>query len=95
MKNERNSGRREDAGCPAGCSSCGYEAVTDDQRARFRGTSLGLASMLVFLSPLLGALAGALYMGSSDERQLLGVVAGFAAGAVISFFGIGIISRPR
>ena len=77
---------REPAGktCPT-CSRCPIQecpAKDDAEGALLSGWRLGLASVGLFLGPVLLAIAGAMVSTESRTAQFLGAMAGLGAGLV-------------
>ena len=78
----------ESLNCDADCSHCqAFEMNSEIECASpeiLTGTKLGLASILTFIIPLIGAISGAYFTSQSHTLQLVGALAGFFIGLVIS-----------
>jgi hypothetical protein len=91
--------KQQEEGAPEGCSGqcerCDIAGPpghpVDD---RFAGWRMVVLSSLVFLLPLLTAVAGAAMMRGSANAELGGMIAGFAAGIVAALLLVRLI-RPR
>ncbi|MHC4982820.1 MAG: hypothetical protein ACYTF6_06590 [Planctomycetota bacterium] len=69
------------ASCP-GCAAAGREDQQTD--GVIRGRRLSAAAIVVFLVPLIIALAGLLAAGPAETSRLIGAAAGFAIGVAAS-----------
>ena len=73
------------AGCGGSCCSCGAHAILqpggpDDAV----GGRLAAAALLVFVLPLIGAVAGTQFAGAGGPAQLAGAALGLFTGIVIA-----------
>jgi len=78
------SGDDKDAGCGGGCQNCRLDPPPADAP---RGGRLVAMSVVGFLGPLILAIAGAVAaprLWSHDTAQLLGGLAGLAAGFALA-----------
>ena len=74
------------ASAAGGCGACGDECPTSSEHpasSEYSGGQTSLASLAVFLLPIVLALCGAA-IGSSPSGQAIGAVAGLAVGVVIA-----------
>ena len=75
--------RARDSDCPVDCPGCpDPDPASEGTSGPLSGWALAGASLLIFLVPLLGALAGAVALGPSPSGQLTGGVAGLLAAMV-------------
>ncbi len=73
--------------CPGPCDKCELAGALESAAARqgIAGWRMVMASTLVFLLPLVLAMAGAVLMRQAGEtRQLIGAAAGLAAGVAVA-----------
>lgn len=87
------STRTDPTGCAIGCRGClGDDRGSVRPSGTLAGTPFVVLSALVFLLPLMAALAGAWLWHESPIGQLLGAVAGMVLGISVAF---GLVQRLR
>ena len=82
----------------ARCSRCPVQecpAEHEPEGARLSGWRLGLASIGLFLGPVLLATAGAIWFGKTGTAQFLGAMAGLGVGLVCSVVVAKLLRRGR
>ena len=79
-----NSSRQEmNKICSSSCDQCpAHTDLAGTDRNAVAGWRMVVASGLVFLLPLLLAIAGAALAGSDEKRQLVGALCGFLMGVL-------------
>ena len=91
-----HAGKESPEGCAGRCEQC--ETVRGTEEAAGPGSLAGgrmvLASAAVFLLPLAGAIAGAVWVRTGPSRQLAAALAGFVAG-VAAAAGLTRLIQPR
>ncbi|MCS6770793.1 MAG: hypothetical protein NZ740_02065 [Kiritimatiellae bacterium] len=70
------------AGCSNGCAHCAARSTIETAPDAPAGVRLAALAALVFIGPLVGAAFGAVRAGGGGVRQVIGALAGFAAGVV-------------
>ncbi|MFH0952840.1 MAG: SoxR reducing system RseC family protein [Verrucomicrobiota bacterium] len=93
MKQSEQMPDREPSGS---CEKCIVVSSVDraTEQAGMAGWRLVLSSTLVFLLPLMMAIAGAAVSRKGQAYQLAGALGGFFAGVVLAWVGTRLI-RPR
>ncbi len=91
-------------GCDGDCGQCefrkegethSHDMPTEQCRGGLEGWKLAGSAALVFLFPILTALAGVLLYGHDADSQLGGGIAGAAAGLLVAMFIIKVLFRKR
>ncbi len=84
----------EAVSCP-GCSGCAAQTVCEETPSTvqpLRGGRLAVASMAVFLLPIVLAIVSATLLAESRDAQFLAALAGFAVGVGVAM-GLGRVFR--
>lgn len=79
-------------GCAGDCASCGDRPAAPQHA--MTGVRFAASSLLVFLLPLLCAIAPAVILRGSPAKQLVGALAGWAVGAGLAGL-VFRLARPR